>query len=137
MSTNEPSVHRRTPFPAGAGVAAIVASGGVHARTPPDARPDINGEAHPFELSEVGLTAGRWLDNQNRTLAYLRFLDMDRLLHTFRLNAGLSSSAQPCGGWEAPDIELRGHSGEGASSAMTAVNSGRSSGTSTLRARDQ
>ena len=33
----------------------------------------------------------------------------DRLLHTFRINAGLPSSAQPLGGWEAPDCELRGH----------------------------
>src|SRR5262249_30172779 len=33
----------------------------------------------------------------------------DRVLHTFRTNAGLSSSAQPLGGWEAPDCELRGH----------------------------
>ena len=32
----------------------------------------------------------------------------DRLLHTFRLTAGLPSSATPLGGWEAPDVELRG-----------------------------
>jgi DUF1680 family protein len=30
-------------------------------------------------------------------------------LHTFRINAGIPSSAQPLGGWEAPDCELRGH----------------------------
>jgi DUF1680 family protein len=33
----------------------------------------------------------------------------DRLLHTFRINAGLASSAEPVGGWEKPDCELRGH----------------------------
>jgi len=33
----------------------------------------------------------------------------DRLLHTFRINAGFSSVAQPLGGWEKPDCELRGH----------------------------
>ena len=41
-----------------------------------------------------------------------RFLlgqDPDRLLHTFRLTAGLPSAAEPLGGWEAPDNELRGH----------------------------
>jgi DUF1680 family protein len=40
---------------------------------------------------------------------YLRSLPPDRLLHTFRINAGIPSSAQPLGGWEAPDCELRGH----------------------------
>jgi DUF1680 family protein len=40
---------------------------------------------------------------------YLLALDPDRLLHMFRLNAGLPSSAKPLGGWEAPNVELRGH----------------------------
>jgi hypothetical protein len=31
------------------------------------------------------------------------------MLHTFRLNAGLPSTAQPLGGWEEPEVELRGH----------------------------
>jgi uncharacterized protein len=35
--------------------------------------------------------------------------DLDRLMHTFRLNAGMPSSAEPLGGWEAPDCGLRGH----------------------------
>src|SRR5581483_4477259 len=33
----------------------------------------------------------------------------DRLLHNFRVNAGLPSTAEPLGGWEKPDCELRGH----------------------------
>jgi DUF1680 family protein len=40
---------------------------------------------------------------------YLHQLPSDRLLHTFRLNAGFPSSAQPLGGWEKPDCEVRGH----------------------------
>jgi hypothetical protein len=40
---------------------------------------------------------------------YLRSLPPDRLLHTFRINAGLPSTVQPLGGWEAPNCELRGH----------------------------
>jgi hypothetical protein len=36
-------------------------------------------------------------------------LPNDRLLHTFRQTAGLASTAQTLGGWEAPDCELRGH----------------------------
>lgn len=40
---------------------------------------------------------------------YLKSLDADRLLHNFRVNAGLLSHAQPLDGWEAPNIGLRGH----------------------------
>ena len=40
---------------------------------------------------------------------YLMSLEPDRLLHNFRVNAGLPSTATPLGGWEAPDVELRGH----------------------------
>jgi DUF1680 family protein len=40
---------------------------------------------------------------------YLKTLPTDRLLHTFRLTAGLPSSAEPLGDWEKPDSELRGH----------------------------
>jgi len=36
-------------------------------------------------------------------------LPNDRLLHDFRINAGIASDAQPLGGWEAPHSELRGH----------------------------
>ncbi|MEU8694320.1 beta-L-arabinofuranosidase domain-containing protein [Streptomyces sp. NPDC048665] len=64
----------------------------------------------PFPLTAVTLLAGPFQDNQHRNTAYLRFVDIDRLLHTFRLNVGLPSGAQPCGGWEAPGVELRGHS---------------------------
>ena len=47
--------------------------------------------------------------NQARNTNYLMFVDPDRLLHTFRLNYGLPSSARPCGGWEAPGSLVRGH----------------------------
>jgi DUF1680 family protein len=42
-------------------------------------------------------------------IAYLKSLDPDRLLHNFRINAGLPSNAKPLEGWEAPAIGLRGH----------------------------
>ncbi|MHC4156812.1 MAG: beta-L-arabinofuranosidase domain-containing protein, partial [Planctomycetota bacterium] len=38
---------------------------------------------------------------------YLHDLDSNRLLHMFRVTAGLPSSAEPLGGWE--KRELRGH----------------------------
>src|SRR5205085_3336451 len=73
-------------------------------------RPDVGVSVFPFPLSAVTLLNSPFQANMNRTLAYLSFVDPDRLLHTFRLNVGLPSSAQPVGGWEAPDVELRGHS---------------------------
>ncbi|MFI1964920.1 beta-L-arabinofuranosidase domain-containing protein [Streptomyces pathocidini] len=65
-------------------------------------------------LTPVPLAAVRLLDspfraNMRRTCAYLLAVDPDRLLHTFRANVGLPSTAEPCGGWEAPDVLLRGH----------------------------
>ncbi|HEX6686030.1 MAG TPA: beta-L-arabinofuranosidase domain-containing protein [Candidatus Limnocylindrales bacterium] len=75
------------------------------------ARPDIGVSAFPFDLGQVRLTAGRWLDTQNRTLSYLRFIDVDRLLYNFRANHRLSTQgAAACGGWEAPNFEFRSHS---------------------------
>ncbi|WP_228469333.1 beta-L-arabinofuranosidase domain-containing protein [Paenibacillus sp. JNUCC31] len=35
--------------------------------------------------------------------------DINRLMHTFRINAGTASHAEPLGGWEAEDCALRGH----------------------------
>ncbi len=49
------------------------------------------------------------LDALEVNRGYLMRLDPARLLHMFRLTAGLPSSARPLGGWEAPDNELRGH----------------------------
>jgi DUF1680 family protein len=36
-------------------------------------------------------------------------LTPDRLLHNFRVNAGMASEAKELGGWESPKSELRGH----------------------------
>jgi DUF1680 family protein len=62
-----------------------------------------------FPLGQVKLLDGPFLDARNWNIGYMKRLDTDRLLHTFRLNAGLASLATPLGGWEAPDCELRGH----------------------------
>ena len=64
----------------------------------------------PFPLRDVRLLDGPFLDMQRRGLETLLSFDPDRLLHTFRLNAGLPTSAKPYGGWEGPNVELRGHS---------------------------
>ncbi len=66
-------------------------------------------KARPFPLKQVRLLSGTCYTLQDRNRVYLHTLDADRLLHTFRLTAGLPSTARQLGGWERPDIELRGH----------------------------
>jgi DUF1680 family protein len=65
--------------------------------------------AAPFGLTEVRLLEGPFKHAMELDRQYLLSLDTDRLLHTFRLNAGLPSTAKPYGGWEEPKCELRGH----------------------------
>jgi uncharacterized protein len=68
------------------------------------------GLAAAFPLASVKLLDSPFRANQSRNTDYLLFVDADRLLHTFRRNAGLPSAAQPCGGWERPASLVRGHS---------------------------
>ena len=63
----------------------------------------------PFALSRVKLLPGPFLEAADVNRRFLMNLDPDRLLHTFRVTAGLASNAAPLGGWEAPENELRGH----------------------------
>ena len=67
-------------------------------------------KAYPFELRQVRLLEGPFRDAMLRDQKYLLGLEPDRLLHMFRVTAGLPSSAKPYGGWEDPKVELRGHS---------------------------
>jgi uncharacterized protein len=73
-------------------------------------RPAVALVAEPFPLTAVRLLDGPFRDAMLVDQAYLLGLDVDRLLHSFRVNAGLPSTARPLGGWEAPEVELRGHS---------------------------
>lgn len=66
-------------------------------------------KARPFPLQDVRLLDGPFRQAMLRDQQYLLALDPDRLLHNFRVNVGLPSSAKPLGGWEAPNVELRGH----------------------------
>ena len=60
--------------------------------------------SHDVSLDKSFVTEREALDIQ-----FIRALDTDRLLHNFRVTAGISSSAQPLEGWEAPGCGLRGH----------------------------
>ena len=75
----------------------------------PISREKVPSRVLPFPLRQVRLGDGPCKVAMEADRQYLRSLDPDRLLHTFRLNAGIASKAQPLGGWEAPDCELRGH----------------------------
>jgi hypothetical protein len=73
------------------------------------ARRDAAIIARPFDLHQVRLLPGPFRDDLEVNRRYLMGLDPDRLLHSFRVTAGLPSTAEPYYGWEAPDNELRGH----------------------------
>ncbi|MHC5907715.1 beta-L-arabinofuranosidase domain-containing protein [Streptomyces sp. S6] len=110
------SVSRRRLLQAAGATAAVSAGGSLVGGSParaaavPPARAETGVSAHPFALGQVRLTASRWLDNQNRTREYLRFVDVDRLLYNFRANHRLSTGgALATGGWDAPAFPFRTH----------------------------
>ena len=65
--------------------------------------------ALPFDVHQVSLGPGVFRDALEINRRFLLAQDPDRLLHMFRVTAGLPSTALPLGGWEAPGNELRGH----------------------------
>ena len=71
-------------------------------------------KAQAFDLRDVRLLDGPFQRAMELDRQYLLSLEPERLLHTFRVNAGLPSPAKPLGGWEQPEngqrsSELRGH----------------------------
>ena len=64
----------------------------------------------PFSLADVRLLDGPFKHAEELNAKYLLSLEPDRLLHSFRLTAGMPTTAMPYGGWEEPKCELRGHS---------------------------
>ncbi len=72
------------------------------------ASPVVELKAEPFRLQEVRLLDGPFRHAMELDRRYLRSLDPDRLLHVFRVGAGLPSTAKPYGGWMAPTHNSRG-----------------------------
>ena len=64
-----------------------------------------------FSLNDVRLLDSPFLEAQQRDEAYLLKLEADRMLHNFRVNAGLQPKAPVYGGWESvqPWIDIRCH----------------------------
>ncbi|GAB3654401.1 glycoside hydrolase family 127 protein [Glycomyces tarimensis] len=111
---SSPLSRRRLFHAAGAAAVATAAAPGIggtaaHAVLPP-ARSEIGVSAHQFALGEVALTSSRWKGSQDRTLSYLRYVDVDRLLYNFRSNHRLSTNgASSNGGWDSPTFPFRTH----------------------------
>ena len=80
---------------------------------PPKSGPPVGPGAQPFNLTAVRLLDGPFKDAQERDVRYLRSLEPDRMLHNFRVNAGLQPKAPVYGGWESvlmwEDIRAHGH----------------------------
>lgn len=64
---------------------------------------------NPLPPSDVRLLPGPLAEREELNAKYLLSLDPERLVHSFRVTAGLTSSATPYGGWESPECGLRGH----------------------------
>ncbi len=60
-------------------------------------------------LSRIRLLAGPLKERQELHRVMLRHYDLDRLLHSFRVTAGLPAPGEPYPGWESPGCGLRGH----------------------------
>jgi len=72
-------------------------------------RQDIALKVRPFRMTQVRLLPGVFQQAQEANRIFLYEQAPDRLLHVFRVNAGMASAVTPLGGWEKPDCELRGH----------------------------
>ena len=94
----------RRQFIAASAMAPLAAAAG-----PTSVKDSVQAQAQPFDLDSVRLTDSALLESMEHNRDFLQGLETDRLLHTFRLTAGLATSAEPLGGWEKPDVELRGH----------------------------
>jgi len=73
-------------------------------------------KAYAFDLKDVRLLPGRVRDNLERDSAWMASVEVRRLVHSFRNNAGVFAgleggyeSIPKYGGWESLDCDLRGH----------------------------
>ena len=91
-----------------AGLSLIGSPAIVHALTG-NAPEESSGKLVAFPLASVRLAPGIFKEQEEINARYLDSLTVDRLLHSFRLTAGISSGATPYQGWDEPACELRGH----------------------------
>lgn len=71
----------------------------------------MNKKGNYVPLSHIKLEGNSaFRENMARDIGYLKFLDCDRMLYSFRKTFGVPTDAEPVYGWDAPDGLLRGHS---------------------------
>src|SRR5436190_924341 len=112
-----PATPASQPLTSGVLLLALLAMPATLARADALAEPNAKIKVHPvvalkawaFPLEDVRLLDGPFKHAMELDQKYLLSLDVDRLLLNFRVNAGLSSTAEPLRGWEDPKCELRGH----------------------------
>ncbi|WP_133998378.1 glycoside hydrolase family 127 protein [Dinghuibacter silviterrae] len=73
-------------------------------------------KVYAFDLEDVTLLDSRFTENMEREEHWIMSIPVDKLLHSFRTNAGVPSGTEGgyseelrLGGWESLDCELRGH----------------------------
>ncbi len=73
-------------------------------------------QVESFDLKDVRLLPSRFRENMMRDSVWMTSIDVNRLLHSFRTNAGVFAgreggymTVKKFGGWESLDCELRGH----------------------------
>ena len=119
---------------AGAASLCLVGRSAVAQALSADQAEHSSGRIEPFPLASVRLTSGVFKEQAEINERYLDSLSVDRLLYSFRITAGLSSTATPYKGWEDPTCELRGHFAGGHFLSAVALASA-TSGNSTLKDR--
>jgi hypothetical protein len=107
MPTDRPLSRRELLALLGAGAMAAALPGAPDAAGAQTAPTRLS----PFALRDVRLLDGPFRDAQERNARYLLSLEPDRMLHNFRVNAGLAPKAPVYGGWESeePWVEIRCH----------------------------
>lgn len=119
MTDPSPAGQSRRHFLTSVGKSALLAgplaatANAVYAAAPVK-RPGLpTASLRPFDMADMTLGEGPFLHAQRKTEAYLLSLDPDRMLHNFRVNAGLPPKAPVYGGWESDpmwaDINCHGH----------------------------
>ena len=84
-------------------LAVMLLGAGASAAPPPPAK------LSTFSLGDVRLLDGPFQHAAELNRAWLLSLEPDRFLYHCRRNAGLPTTVQPYGGWEAPDWDFAGH----------------------------
>jgi DUF1680 family protein len=124
MPTNEPGFSRRNLLKGvgSLGLAAVGPKAFAAAPSAPPASSAPSPDPAPspvaptvtaFALGDVDLLDGPFLQARTLDQQYLLSLEPDRMLHSFRVNAGLPPKAEIYGGWESvqtwADIHCQGH----------------------------